>query len=153
MFGNINNLYNKIESRLDKQYSPGDIKESFISILNTGYSQYGTQIKNILNFIRNNCEHNLMLADAAAAVYISPGYLTRLLKTKTGYSFNEWLHIIRITKAKELLEDSNLLHYEIAEKVGYSSYKIFSEYFNKITGCSARNYRRNIGRKENRTRQ
>jgi YesN/AraC family two-component response regulator len=144
MFGNINNFYNQIESRLDKKYSPGDIKGMFLSILNTDYSQYGIQIKNILNFISNNCEHDLMLADVAAAVYISPSYLTRLLKTKTGYSFNEWLHVIRIAKAKELLENSNLLHYEIAEKVGYSSYKIFSEYFNKITGCSARNYRRNI---------
>jgi YesN/AraC family two-component response regulator len=147
MFGNINNFYDQIESRLDKKYSPGDIKEMFRSILNNDYSQYGTQIKNILSFISNNCAHELMLADVAAAVYISPSYLTRLLKTKTGNSFNEWLHIIRITKAKELLENSNLLHYEIAEKVGYSSYKIFSEYFNKITGCNARNYRRKIAAK------
>jgi two-component system response regulator YesN len=144
MFGNVNNFYDKIENRLDKKYSPGDIKEVFLSILNNDYSQYGIQIKNILNFISNNCDHDLMLADVAAAVYISPSYLTRLLKTRTGNSFNEWLHIIRIARAKELLEDSNLLHYEIAEKVGYSSYKIFSEYFSKITGCSARNYRQNI---------
>jgi two-component system response regulator YesN len=144
MFGNINSFYDQIENRLDKKYNPGDIKEMFLSILNNGYSQYGTQIKNILNFISNNCNHDLMLADVAAAVYISPSYLTRILKLKTGNSFNEWLHIIRITKAKELLENSNLLHYEIAEKVGYSSYKIFSEYFSKITGCSARSYRQNI---------
>jgi YesN/AraC family two-component response regulator len=91
-----------------------------------------------------NCAADLSLVDIAAALYISPSYLTRLLKNKTGKGFNEWLHIIRIGKAKELLEKSDLRHYEIAEQVGYSSYKIFCEYFNRIAGCSARDYRRTL---------
>ncbi|AEF81805.1 response regulator receiver protein [Leadbettera azotonutricia ZAS-9] len=120
------------------------IRDAIFSMVNNDYSKYGAQIRNALNFITNNCASDLSLADVAAALYISPSYLTRLLKSKTGKGFNAWLHIIRIEKTKELLEKSDLRHYEIAEQVGYNSYKIFSEYFSKIVGCNARNYRGTI---------
>jgi YesN/AraC family two-component response regulator len=141
MFSENSDVYVRLAERFEKVYAAEDIKELLISALDDDHFQYGNQIKNTLTFIGENCSGNILLADAAEAMHISPGYLTRLLKNKTGRGFNEWLHTIRINKAKELLEKTDLKFYEIAEKVGYSSYKIFSEHFGKIAGCSAREYR------------
>jgi YesN/AraC family two-component response regulator len=144
MFSENNELYAQLEELFNGSYTPDSIKKTIISGLHNDYSQYGSQIRNVLNFIMKHCDQELLLTNVAATFYISPSYLTRLLKSKTGRGFNDWLHIIRIEKAKALLEKSDLRHYEIAEQVGYSSYKIFSEYFGRIVGCSARNYRKNI---------
>jgi YesN/AraC family two-component response regulator len=144
VFSENNGLSAQLEELFSRAFTPEDAKETILSIVNNDYSHYGPQVRNALNFMTKNCAADLSLADAAANLYISPSYLTRLLKNKTGRGFNEWLHIIRIGKAKELLEKSDLRHYEIAEQVGYSSYKIFSEYFSRIVGCSARDYRRTL---------
>jgi YesN/AraC family two-component response regulator len=141
MFSENSDVYTRLTEHFGRPYTAGGIKEAFVSSLNDGYSRYGNQIRNTLNFITENCSGDILLTGAAEAMHISPGYLTRLLKSRTGRGFNEWLHIIRVGKAKELLGKTDLKFYEIADRVGYSSYKIFSGHFNKIAGCSAREYR------------
>jgi YesN/AraC family two-component response regulator len=144
MFSENSDVYTYLAECFGKVYTVDAIKRVFVSAINNNYSRYGGQIKNTLNFIAEKCSEGILLADVAAAMHISPSYLTRLLKIKTGRGFNEWLHIIRINKAKELLEKTDLKYYEIADKVGYSSYKIFSGHFARIAGCSARGYQERI---------
>jgi YesN/AraC family two-component response regulator len=144
VFSENSDLYTRLEALFNTGYTIETVRETIFSVTNSDYSRYGPQIRNTLNYMTKNCAADLSLADTAAELYISPSYLTRLLKNKTGRGFHEWLHIIRIGKAKELLEKSDLRYYEIAEQVGYSSYKIFSEYFAKIAGCSARSYRETL---------
>ena len=88
-----------------------------------------------------NYDKDLRLEDVAQQICLSVGYLSRIFKTETGYSFTECLHRIRIEKAKELIIHTNLKYYEIAEKVGYKDYKYFSAYFNKLCRCSAKEYK------------
>ena len=77
----------------------------------------------------------------AADLYISTTYLSKILNEKSQLGFYGWLNYFRIQKARELLEQTNLHFYEIAEKVGYSSYKTFSVHFLSITGETAQKYR------------
>ncbi|MFF2091474.1 response regulator [Paenibacillus sp. NPDC058174] len=94
-----------------------------------------------LDYISRNYNEDLKLADVAKAAYLSTGYLSRIFKNETGYSFKEWLNRIRINKAKELILNSDLKYYEIAELVGYKDYKYFSAYFSKLCGISAKEYK------------
>ncbi|HIU74738.1 MAG TPA: response regulator [Candidatus Pelethocola excrementipullorum] len=100
-----------------------------------------TQINLALAYIGEHFTEDLYLEDVAKEVYLSPGYLCRIFKSETGYSFKEYIHKLRIEKAQEMIRESDYKYYEIAEKVGYKNYKYFSSYFNKITGCSAKEYR------------
>ena len=123
-------------------YSVEDARKLLLTLIHGDFAEYGPQVKKALDFIAmHHMKDDLSLSDVANALYISPSYLTRLLKDKTGSGFNKWLHTIRISNAKSLLESTDLRLYEIAEKVGYKSYKAFSEYFNKLVGSSARSYR------------
>ncbi|OBZ14983.1 hypothetical protein A8L34_13970 [Bacillus sp. FJAT-27264] len=94
-----------------------------------------------LDYINCNYDKDLKLADVAKAAYLSTGYLSRIFKNETGYSFKEWINRVRIEKAKELILNSDLKYYEIAERVGYKDYKYFSAYFNKLCGISAKEYK------------
>jgi two-component system response regulator YesN len=49
---------------------------------------------------------------------------------------------IRMQKAKELLENTDLKNYEIAEKVGFSDPHYFSISFKKMTGKTPSEYAR-----------
>lgn len=102
------------------------------------------QITAALNYINENYDKDLRLEDVSRQIYLSVGYLSRIFKAETGYSFTEWLHHVRIENAKELISHSNLKYYEIAERVGYKDYKYFSAYFNKICGCSAKEYKNQV---------
>lgn len=123
--------------------TPEEIIEALKSLINPANTQDSRkpQITAALNFIHDNYDKDLRLEDVAQQIYLSVGYLSRIFKTETGCSFTEYLHRIRIEKAKELIIQTNLKYYEVAEKVGYKDYKYFSAYFNKLCGCSAKEYK------------
>lgn len=123
--------------------TPEEVIELMLSLAKPNLE---TDYKNVLfaaalDYISQNYNKDLKLTDVAKAVYISTGYLSRIFKSETGYSFKEWVNRIRIEKAKELILNSDLKYYEIAELVGYKDYKYFSAYFSKLCGVSAKEYK------------
>jgi two-component system response regulator YesN len=95
------------------------------------------------NFIdKNYWNPDLCLEDAAASLQISPGYLSRLMKRETGFSFVEYLNRIRVKKATILMSDPAAKAFEVAERVGYRSQHYFSRAFKKVTGTSPTDHRK-----------
>lgn len=123
--------------------TPTEIMQYLESLIlpNLSFKSQIPQIADALTYINIHYAEDILLNDVALAVSLSAGYLSRIFKTETGYSFKEYVHHIRIEKAKELITSTNLKYYEIAEKVGYKEYKYFAAYFNKLCGCSAKEYR------------
>ena len=123
--------------------TPDDIINALKSLLKSNSSSKSQmpQIVSALEYISQNYNKDLTLKDVGREVSLSVGYLSRIFKQETGYSFNEWINRVRIEKAKDLIFKTDLKYYEIAEHVGYSSYKYFAAYFKAFTGCSAKEYR------------
>ncbi len=85
---------------------------------------------------------DLCLEHAAAELQISAGYLSRLMKRETGFSFVEYLNRIRVKKATLLMSDPSAKAFEVAERVGYRSQHYFSRAFKKVTGNSPTDFRK-----------
>jgi two-component system response regulator YesN len=95
------------------------------------------------NFIdKHYWNPELCLEDAAAELQISPGYLSRLMKRETGFSFVEYVNRTRIKKATFLMSDPSAKAFEVAERVGYKSQHYFSRAFKKVTGTSPTEHRK-----------
>ena len=109
-----------------------------------GEPSYSGQIERILLYMERHYQEELTLEKAGEDLYLSATYLSHLLKDKTGRGFSGWVHHFRIEKAKKLLENPDLKNYEIAEQVGYHSYKIFAEHFQKATQMTTREYRQAV---------
>ena len=90
-------------------------------------------------------DQDLSLDKAASYMAMSTGYVTRLLKQHTGYSFTEFTNRFRICKAINLLSNPEKKIFEIADAVGYSSQHYFSRTFKRVTGMSPEDFRREPG--------
>jgi two-component system response regulator YesN len=87
-------------------------------------------------------EPALSLEQVAGAVEVSPGYLSRLLKQETGFSFVDYLTRVRINKAVQIMGDPSVKVYEVAEAVGYQSQHYFSRAFKRVFGRPPVEYRK-----------
>ncbi|WP_304241660.1 response regulator [Gracilinema caldarium] len=106
-------------------------------------SNYQTFVLLAQGYIERNYQYpDLSLEETAMELEISPGYLSRLLKQATGYSFVEYVSRVRIQHALQLLADPAVKIYEIAEKVGYRSQHYFSRAFKQVLGISPVEYRK-----------
>lgn len=61
-----------------------------------------------------------------------------------GENFTEYLNMIRVNKAKELLKTTDKKIYQIADQVGFNDSYYFSSWFKKIVGVTPTTYRENL---------
>lgn len=98
-------------------------------------------VQQAIRYIRENYARDLSLGDLSNEAGLNEGYFSGLFKKDTGKSITEYLNEIRMEKAKELLAETNLKNYEIAEKVGFRNASYFSTMFKKYTGMTIQEYR------------
>ena len=90
---------------------------------------------------RNFAQKKLSVDEICRDLFISPSYLSRLLKHHLGKTFIDALTDFRVEKAKQLLSHSDLKTYAVADAVGYSDPHYFSTIFKKVTGVTPSEYR------------
>ena len=100
-----------------------------------------SSIEKIRNYLRSHYCEDITLNQIAEALFLNPTYISRLVKEQTGKNYTELVMEMRIEKAVELLKNSDMYVYEIAENVGYKNLKYFYRVFHKIEGKTPSDYR------------
>ena len=124
---------------LVKEYAEG-VFESLQDLNSSSGQRQGMMA---MDYIRKNyMDPDLSLNSICSYLNISTSYFSTIFKEMTGETFVESLTRIRMEKAKELLENTTLKNYEIAEKVGLSDPHYFGISFKKMTGKTPTEYAR-----------
>ncbi len=105
------------------------------------------QVRKALAYLGQNYTRDISLDSAAEAVGISGGYLSRSFRRELGTTFVAYLTDLRIKRAKNLLQNSDLRVGEVSAAVGYRDEKYFCRVFRQITGSSPAEYRRKSSQK------
>lgn len=140
LYETLDNVVRKIKKKgmnLENILAP-ELKYKGITI-----STKNRYILQAMKYIEENYEKNISMKDVCKSLLISESYLTKLFKNHTDYSFVDYLTGYRMQKACELLNDSTLRIYAIAEAVGYRDQRYFSVLFKKYVGVTPREYREN----------
>lgn len=107
--------------------------------------EFSNQIVNqAVDYINKNYKERITLELLSKELFISPNYICGLFKEVTGVNLSKFITNVRIEKAKEYL---HIVHYnvsDIANMVGYSDAKYFSNVFKQSCGVTPSEYRNNL---------
>lgn len=100
-------------------------------------------VQTVLQYI-NEHSRDASLDRAAERVHLSPSYLSRNFKEKSGESFSHALLRVRMEKAKAMLVDIHNRSYDVAYFVGYDNPKNFTRAFKGYYGMTPSEYRKSV---------
>ena len=144
----IEELFNKIE----KEYThPDDYTRSllycytaemfYLILRHPGNLEEATTgnelIDSIVRYIKQNYMSDIKLSSVAKMKSVSPEHLSRTFKSCTGFGFNEYVTLLRLRKAEEMIRtEHNKTISEIAYECGFNDGNYFSYKFKKMYGIS-----------------
>lgn len=97
-----------------------------------------------LEFMRERLSEDISLEQLSAGVGLSPFHFARMFKQSVGVPPRVHLTRLRMEKACDLLETTDLPVTEIAQEVGYSSNQVLARVFIKHRHMSPFDYRRAV---------
>ena len=134
-----------LSKRVDRLYRCKNLKD-VITIVDEALQEYEhciqeqedgfrSEITKVKSYIYHHYqERNLGAETLSAMVFLSPGYLSAVFKEETGVTLNRFIREVRMEKAKELLETTNMKISGIAKEVGFSNNSYFCRSFREFFG-------------------
>lgn len=101
-----------------------------------GHSRKMTYVQKFLRLVREYHRSQRAISFYAEKMYISPKYLSLVIKEATGRSAGEWIDQYVIQEAKNLLRYSGKNVQQIAYELNFSNQSSFGKYFKNLTGLS-----------------
>ncbi|WP_163540055.1 response regulator [Gracilibacillus sp. YIM 98692] len=137
----ITKILNKIEE--EKRYheveeAQMDDHDSLTSI--TKLNSHHPSINQAVEFIYHNYDKPITLKEVAEHVDMNATYFSHLFKEEVGLSYIKYVTEVRMEKAKDMLRKGEKVT-EVSEKVGYYTYRHFSDVFKKKVGMSPGQYK------------
>ena len=94
-----------------------------------------------VNYINSNISSVITVSELTEILGISQAYLFKLFDKKFGVSTKQYILDVKLSKAKQLLTQTNLTVTHISASVGFSDVLSFSKFFSKNTGLSPLKFR------------
>ena len=98
------------------------------------------KMKELTEWLNETLADNIKLDDAAKFCGYSKSYFTKFFRNYTGSSFVAYKNLIRLEKAKSLLEKNEYTGLEVAELCGYENYSYFIRAFRKLYDTTPKQY-------------
>ena len=96
----------------------------------------------MLDYIHTHCfNYDFQISKMAEDFNITPQYLRKVFKNKTGITLSEYISQIKLEKAMELLRDTDLNLNDIVIEIGNTEISGFMRFFKKRTGMTPGQYR------------
>jgi transcriptional regulator GlxA family with amidase domain len=100
-----------------------------------------TQIKKAQRYIEENCCAKMSIDELCKQVSLSKRTFLRRFRNATNDTPLNYIHKVKIEKAKELLENERITFEEIAYSLGYEDVNAFRKIFVRQTGISPKKYK------------
>jgi AraC family transcriptional regulator len=101
----------------------------------------GRRLRRVMDFIADNYENDLSLAELARVAGMSTFHFAREFKRATGTTPHQYLIKFRIERAKALLTESAIPLVEVSSRSGFSHQSHFTRLFRRLTGTTPQSYR------------
>jgi two-component system response regulator YesN len=106
-----------------------------------GEAKQDSLVSSIIQYVDGHYTEDLYLEHIAEQMGLSSKYVSKVFKEKTGTNLTDYISLIRIAKAKELLIHTSLNISVVGERVGIFSRTTFLRTFKKWEGISPLEFR------------
>lgn len=106
-----------------------------------GQARCPARIKRAIDFIGDNLDRDITVAELADVACLSQFHFSRMFKAVTGSTPHGFLSTARLKEACRLLTQSKLSLVDIAHRSGFSSQAAFSTAFKRVIGSTPGDYR------------
>ena len=113
-------------------------QENLISVRSAAYGS--ARLLPILQYIQIHYA-TVTLSELAERFHYQQPHISRLLKRETGKTFNELKQSLRLSRAAELLRQTDLPIQQIAADLDYSDQSHFARHFRSVYGVTPKAYR------------
>jgi AraC-like DNA-binding protein len=120
-----------VTQRLDRVPAGGDVAR---------------KVAETIVYMSEHLREPLRVPELARLANLSPHYFSEVFKDQAGCSPRDYLHLLRIHRACQLLGEAGLSVKEIAAQLGYQDQFHFSRQFKAFQGQSPTEYRSTIHR-------
>lgn len=136
-----NDILKRLREILDREHGNINIDEKFKK-----YDIKNRDIKNekfleLLNYIFNNYNRKLSLEMLAERFGLNDSYCSKLFNCYFECGFAQFVNVIRIKNAVELLENTSMSISDVCFECGFNDYSYFNKVFKQQIGRSPKNYR------------
>ena len=100
----------------------------------------------VKEYLQKHLNENIGMQEISEATGYSAGYLSRLFRSQEGVTVHDYQTMLRMNLARELLLNTNLRIYEIADHCGYENATYFIKVFRNINGLTPQEYKVSQGR-------
>lgn len=106
------------------------------------YSRHREAILMAVQYINDNYQNQITIDEVSRISLLSQSYFSYLFKSITSKTFVEYLNGIRISRAMELLRNTNERVIDICCEVGFNNVNHFNKLFRQIVGVSPLAFRK-----------
>lgn len=99
-------------------------------------------VEKFLLLLQQNHRKERGLEFYADKLFLTPKYLSKVIKENTGISASEWIENYVITEAKALLKSTDMNIQQISDSLNFPSQSFFGKYFKRIEGVAPRDYKK-----------
>ena len=123
MLYKVCDIYGKLVVNHEPQTRKDDVFRKFLKLLNENFLEH----KNVAWY--------------AEQLFITPKYMSMVIKDVSGQTANDWIQSCVVQEAKRLLKNSNMNVQQIALTLQFPSQSFFGKFFKNVTGMSPSQYR------------
>lgn len=98
-------------------------------------------VQRVLDIVEREYATNVTIGEIADRIHFSRGYLSTVFKQETGMSCMQYITILCMHKAQQLLLQSNMKINDIGRAVGYRDISYFGMTFKKTFGMTSARFR------------
>ena len=94
------------------------------------------EVAKAISYMSENLKKDVSLTKLASVVGLHPTYFSRLFKQEMGMNFSDFMTVLRVDRAQELLKTQEMSVQEIADACGFSDVSYFCRKFKSVVGTT-----------------
>ncbi|MFE0513400.1 GlxA family transcriptional regulator [Streptomyces sp. NPDC058964] len=98
-------------------------------------------IRAVQDWVQENLHRPLLVSDLADRASMSPRHFARVFRREVGTTPGQYVRQMRVTRARQLLEASELTVCQVAARTGFTATETFLRAFSALVGLTPAQYR------------